>query len=182
VSASSVMSDVPMLCLWVWSMVLWFSAIDAGRAWEFIIAGLITAASALCKYPALQLVPLLALTTLQRRTWPAQILALALPILSVAAFQWISRSIYGGGYVSIAASYAADQWLAHLRSIAPQLLVGLCFLGGCGLPAAAIILVSAPARWLIGAVLGMVAVIAAVMLWPRLMQLDPVAAARPAAV
>jgi hypothetical protein len=152
VSATSVMSDVPMLCLWLWSMAIWFVADEQSgpRApLAYLAAGLLMTAAALCKYPALQLVPLLAITALKRRHLRAQVAALLMPVIAVLAFQWISHRVYGSGYVSVAATYAANQWLAHLRQIAPQVLVALSFVAGAALPAGLVLIVIARSRWVI---------------------------------
>jgi hypothetical protein len=148
----------------------------------FVAGGLIMSAAVMCKYPALQLVPLLAVVALHRRNWPIQILALLMPVLAVVGFQWLSRRVYGSDYVGVATSYAANQWVEHLKTILPQLLVGLAFVGGSALPAGLAILATSRPRWLIVWLVGMIALFVAVKLLPSLMPFNAGGESRRAAL
>lgn len=135
VSATTAMSDVPLLALWTLAVVLWMAARDRSSAGLYLLAGLVAAAATMTKYPGLALVPLLA-TQCRRRAWPAQAIALALPVAAIVGWEVYTRAAYGRGALRVALDYAAegDRWATLPR----QLVVGLSFLGGC-FPAAALV-------------------------------------------
>ena len=50
VSATTVMTDVPMLACWVWALGLWMYGFKCGRQWPLIAAALCAAMAPLTKY------------------------------------------------------------------------------------------------------------------------------------
>jgi len=136
VSASTLMCDVPMLALWIWAVVLWEKALTEGMDRRlFLGAGLLAGLAVLTKYSALTLLPLLPLLALLRTRKVGWWLAgLAVPVVLVAGYEWLTWHEYGQGLVA-AASY-------HARSFRPgfpggfkaTVLVGLAFAGGSTLP------------------------------------------------
>src|SRR5207237_10721152 len=59
VCSASVMCDVPMLCGWIWSIILWDQGLRRRSTTQMSIAGLLIAATALTKYFGVCLIPLL---------------------------------------------------------------------------------------------------------------------------
>jgi 4-amino-4-deoxy-L-arabinose transferase-like glycosyltransferase len=81
VSASSIMSDVMMLALWTWAILLWVWGLDRKSPALLLAAGILVSCAALTKYPAISLIPLLlAYGLLRRRMWPWQGIALLVPV------------------------------------------------------------------------------------------------------
>src|SRR5438105_7708449 len=66
VSATTVMCDVWLLALWVWSVDCWLRGLERDSYWLLLLASLLAAAAALTKYFGVSLVPLLAVYTLVR--------------------------------------------------------------------------------------------------------------------
>ncbi len=130
VSASSVMSDVPMLALFVWSVVLWLRGIESENGKWLFAAGFLIAVTALTKYFGLALVPLLAVYTILRtRKMGSWMAALSVPILIIALYESFMWAHYGTGGLFNAAEYAGES-----QSLAGRLtstLTGLAFMGGC---------------------------------------------------
>jgi hypothetical protein len=130
VSGSSVMADVPMLTLFVWSIVLWLRGIDReDRRWLFV-AGLLIAAAALTKYFGLALVPLLGIYSglrLRKAAW--WIAALLIPIAILTVYEVGMWLHYGTGGLFNAAGYAGASQTLDKRLIAT--LTGLTFTGAC---------------------------------------------------
>ena len=67
VSATTVMCDVWLLALWVWSVDCWLRGLEERHSyWLLLLASLLVAAAALTKYFGVSLVPLLAAYTVAR--------------------------------------------------------------------------------------------------------------------
>ncbi|GMV93810.1 MAG: hypothetical protein AMXMBFR82_35880 [Candidatus Hydrogenedentota bacterium] len=133
VSGSSVMSDVPMLTLFVWAIILWLRGLESDNTKWLFAAGFAIAAAALTKYFGIALVPLLAVYTasrLRKAGW--WIAALAVPVLVMIAYEWVMWFHYGTGGLLNAAGYAGASQTPGRRMAA--LLVGLTFTGGCMSP------------------------------------------------
>jgi len=137
VPATSIMSDIPMLALWCWSVV-WFDRglkQESGAMRALVCAGLLAGAAALTKYFGLALVPLLLLYGLvhQRRLGPWA-LCLLIPLALTAAFDGWTSALYGRHVLLDAAGYASDFVGKPAGSLPRALGVGLSFLGGALLP------------------------------------------------
>ena len=146
VSATTLMSETPLLCLWVWAVLLWVrgSAADRpGRAWPYLLgAGALAAAATLAKYPGINLLPLLVayavLCPARRASRPAQVVALLLPVVILVGYDRATAGLYGYGLLSDAILYSRSATAHNPVPLAGRLLDGLCFLGGGGLAAAAV--------------------------------------------
>lgn len=141
VSATTLMSDVPMLALWVLATVLWVGGIDDDRPARLVAASVVAAACVLTKYPGAGVLPLLAVYAFARRGLGRWTAALLPALAAVAAYQWWSAALYGEAHLSNALAYA------HAEGAGPSihaLPVALAFLGGSSLAA----LLALP--WLVG--------------------------------
>lgn len=148
VSATSIMSDMMMLCLWVWAIAWWDRGQREGSWAALVLAAVLVGACALTKYFGANLLPLLLVYTLMLRAgqgsgikvaladaggfW-ARLLPLLIPVAILAAYQYATWRLYGRGLLSDAASYATDL-RARFTGRFPlsiKLLMGLVFTGGC---------------------------------------------------
>jgi 4-amino-4-deoxy-L-arabinose transferase-like glycosyltransferase len=88
ISATSVMCDILMLCLWVWAIVLWVEGLRRDRFRWLILAAFLAGAAALTKYFGVSLLPLmLAVGLLHKRRPGKWTTALVLPIAMLVAYQ-----------------------------------------------------------------------------------------------
>jgi 4-amino-4-deoxy-L-arabinose transferase-like glycosyltransferase len=149
VSATTLMCDVPLLCFWVWSVLLWLWG--SQRSWALLpLAGLSAAAAGLTKYPGINLLPLLiaagALWPASRRTRLIQALSLLIPVAAWAAYEWFTRVQYGTGLLLGAASHV--KVTQNDIQIPPtlRLLDTLAFIGGGAFAVALVALLITPAR------------------------------------
>lgn len=147
VSATNVMCDVMMVCLWVWSMVLWEHGLTGvrRRGLSLIGAAALIALAALTKYFAIALVPLLvvhAVMRLRRGGW--WIAALVIPFVILAIYEFWARHLYGHGLILEATEYSSKfQKFGSLYEVMRHGAVGLAFAGGC----AAVMLFCWPRLW-----------------------------------
>lgn len=132
-SATTLMSDVPMLALSVGAIVLWIEGIERDRM-ALLVAGTVLATIAiLTKYPGAYAVGLFVVYALLRRDLGRWVAVLLIVPLVVLAYQWWSGSLYGQALLSEAVSYAGRQGRgASLRAG----IIACSFLGGSGLVAA----------------------------------------------
>lgn len=160
VSATTLMSDVPMLCFWTWAVAAWLWARDADRPWGFLLAGLLAGLAGACKYPGLFVVPLLALCV-SRRRWPWQVAGLILPVALLVLVDVGGESLG----LTAAVAYAAERF-RRAGELPAQLVTGLSYLGGALLPVGVMLLLSARRRELIWIVILAAIVAVAVRVWP----------------
>jgi hypothetical protein len=144
VSASTVMTDVPMVALFVWSLALWIGGVRHERPALLVGAAVLMSVAFLLKYFALTLVPLALVYTVTRspkqwrRMWP-----LVIPIAVGAAYVGWGSWRYDTNLLTVAADVALrGEWRAQ-RSPLHSCVVGLAFTGGCG----ASMLCLAPLLW-----------------------------------
>jgi 4-amino-4-deoxy-L-arabinose transferase-like glycosyltransferase len=142
VSSTTLMCDVPMLCAFVWAIVLWRRGIRSGRQRPLAASSLLISLAALLKYFGIALVPLLFAYAFFRQkrvgAWAAWLL---FPLAVLGGYQWLTGNLYGRGLASDAASYT---WSRSGLALGPgKILVGLVFAGGCYLP----LLFHAPRLW-----------------------------------
>ncbi len=163
ISASSVMSDGMMLALWTWAVVLWVWGLDKNSPRLLIAAGGLIALATLTKYPAMCLVPWLAVYgILRRRMWIWQSVAILLPVAALVAYQLWTAKLYGHGLVSDAGTYAIE---AKSSPMLTSAFVGLAILGGSVLgPALVIASIATRRGWVFAAVFGAVGFIAGLAL------------------
>jgi tetratricopeptide (TPR) repeat protein len=144
VSATTLMCDVPMLSLWVWCLVVWDRTLESNRPQGFLLAGLLAGLAILTKYSPITLLPLLPIMALLRTRKPGWwLLGLAVPLVMIAAFEWLTAAMYGSGLLSRAAYYARHYPVAMLGGAKANAFVGLTFAGGSLLP----LLFYAPFLW-----------------------------------
>jgi 4-amino-4-deoxy-L-arabinose transferase-like glycosyltransferase len=136
VSGTTVMCDVLMLALWIFALILWLEGTASGKNWQFAVAALLIAASALTKYFGIALIPLLAtFSIIKKRRLDPSLAYLAIPALLLVLYQHWTHRLYGRGLLSDAVQYASLHNRGHEIPLLVKTLVGLAFAGGCFLPA-----------------------------------------------
>jgi hypothetical protein len=145
VSASTLMCDVLMLAVWIWALVLWERALAGGPARRlFLAAGTLAGLAVLTKYSAVTLLPLLPLLSLlrtRRAGW--WLLGLAVPLLMVAGYEWLTYEMYGRGLMSLSSYHARTFRPGFPGGWRAKGVIGLAFAGGSLLP----VLLFAPRLW-----------------------------------
>ena len=132
VSATTVMSDVWLLALWVWSIECWLGALERKVWWLYAVSAVLAAAAALTKYFGLSLVPLLFVFTLVHdRRFAFRLLFLLIPLFVIAWYEAITKAKYGHGLFSNAVFYPWTQRPHPGKHLFKPLLTGLTFAGGC---------------------------------------------------
>ncbi len=145
VSATTVMSDTPMLAAYVWSLVLWRQGLErrgngTGRC---LTGALLMAVAALTKYFGITAAGLALVYALAARHRPAKLLWLLVPAAILAGYQWYTKELYGHGLFTNAAAYAVNFHERSTQQLAGKTLIGLAFTGGC----LAVVLFAAPLMW-----------------------------------
>ncbi len=181
ISASTVMSDVPLLAPWLAAIWWWRRGVLRGKRRLLALSAIVMGLAALTKYYGVALLPLLAVwTVLVRRRATVELCWLAIPLAIVAGYEGLTWARYGSGMFADAVAYALRFGPAG-QGVGPgagepmdpggfgsAVSVGLMFLGGCLLS----VLCFAPARWPPGvlATAGLCAAAAAGVVWqiPRL--------------
>jgi len=131
-SASSLMCDTMMLSFWVWAVFFWVRGLKAQRASFLGFSALLVTASSLTKYSGMSLVPLLLVYSLvSKRGAGRWILFLSLPVILLAAYEWMTYALYGKGLIPEAMSYAIGQQSFSGGDRTVRALTGLEFTGGC---------------------------------------------------
>ena len=136
VSATTVMCDVWLLALWVWSVDFWLRGLERQSYWLLLLASLLAAAAALTKYFGVSLVPLLAVYTLVReRRLTSRLLFLLIPIAIIGIYEGMTKAKYGQGLLTNAMIYPWQGPVKAGKQLSGQFLAGLSFTGGCLFPA-----------------------------------------------
>src|SRR5256884_2248253 len=137
VSATTVMCDVWLLALWVWSVHCWLRGLEERHSyWLLLLASLLAAAAALTKYFGVSLVPLLAVYTVAReRRLTSRLLFLLIPIAIIGIYEAIAKAKYGQGLFTNAMVYPWQGPVKAGKQLSGQFLTGLSFTGGCLFPA-----------------------------------------------
>ncbi len=132
VSSTTVMCDTLMLSFWVWSVFLWLNGIKRNSTISLICASFLIAACSLTKYFGMSLIPLLFIYSLaKQRKLGYWTLFLLIPVLILAAYQWVTFTLYGTGLLLQGFSYSASyRQSPHINYFA-KALTGLVFVGGC---------------------------------------------------
>jgi 4-amino-4-deoxy-L-arabinose transferase-like glycosyltransferase len=165
VSSSSVMSDVPMMALWMLCLLLWRKGLASEHKFYLLMGAILIALCALTKYFGACLIPLLLVDSLLRKkrvtAWAPFFL---MPIFVLLGYQLWTKDLYGKGLLWDAAQYAQNTAAALSPSKLGNFLLGLSFTGGCALP----VLTMAPLlfrkRWIAGA-LGLAVLPAVLIAW-----------------
>ena len=136
VSATTVMCDVWLLALWVWSVDCWLRGLERHNRWLLLLASLLAAAAALTKYFGASIVPLLAVYTLIReRRLTSRLLFLLIPVAVIGTYEAMTKAKYGQGLFSNAMIYPWQGPVKAGKQLSGQFLTGLSFTGGCLFPA-----------------------------------------------
>jgi 4-amino-4-deoxy-L-arabinose transferase-like glycosyltransferase/tetratricopeptide (TPR) repeat protein len=144
VSSSTLMCDVLMLAFWIWALVLWERALAREQCWwQFVLAGVLAGLAMLTKYSAVTLLPLLpSLSILRTRKLGWGWLGVAVPLMMLAGYEWMTFRMSGEGLFLAAMHYAQTS-----RSLSADWkagdIMGLAFAGGSLLP----LLFFAPFLW-----------------------------------
>lgn len=144
VSASSLMTDVPLLAAYVWAVVAWRRGMLGGERKWLIIAAMAMVVAPLVKYFGITLVPLLAVYAVTVRDRPRGWWVYFVPALAVfGLFQAYLYARYGiTGIVDAAGVATGDHWREG-ETTATRPLVMLVFLGASALPMAVLAVRSA---------------------------------------
>jgi len=141
VSATTLMSDVLMTCLWVWAVVWWIVGLRSRRHLYLAAAAVAMTLAIMTKYPAVSIVPLiLAYTVASRKRFDIAMLWLMVP--AIVLLVWEERTVFWYGH-SMLADVVGYSTQRVGRSAQSRLLVATGFVGGCAAP----LLFAAP--WLV---------------------------------
>jgi 4-amino-4-deoxy-L-arabinose transferase-like glycosyltransferase len=144
VSATTLMCEVPLICFWIWAVLLWIRGSEQ-FCMLLPVAGLMIAAATLTKYSAVNLLPLLAAYSLlnpaPRHTKIVQCISWLIPIAVLAGYEHFTFVRYGRGLLSDAIGYSSDANKQTPVPVDVKLLDALIFVGG-GASAVAILAVT----------------------------------------
>ncbi|MGA2787689.1 MAG: glycosyltransferase family 39 protein [Verrucomicrobiota bacterium] len=145
ISSSTLMCDVLMLAFWIWALVFWERALASDKSrWLFVGAGALAGLAVLTKYSAVTLLPLLPLLgILRKRKSGWWLVGTAVPLVMVAAYEWLTAAMYGKGLLLAAAGYARMHRFDFLSDWKARAIISLAFAGGSLLP----LLFFAPFLW-----------------------------------
>jgi 4-amino-4-deoxy-L-arabinose transferase-like glycosyltransferase len=156
ISATTVMCDVLLLALWIWSLVFWLEARANNELWKGWMAGALITLAFLTKYYGACLVLLLLAHGLWKRMRPRSFAPLLIPIVAVVGYSFWTHSLYGRVLLGEAVSYTHfPKGLGAL--VAAKLsggLTALVFTGGCLAVAAFCAFLLYPSRTLMFIALG----------------------------
>lgn len=131
VSATNVMAEIVVLCFYVWALVVWVEAVRTDNAKLFYAAAVLATLSMLSKYFGITLVPLFVVYALvEKKSLGHWTLALLIPLVALAGYEWLSVSSYGHGLLQGAVSFAGEMTAAG-STHTEKLISGLSFTGGC---------------------------------------------------
>jgi len=137
VSCTTIMSDILMLCFWVWAVYLWMSGIKEHRFDKLLIASILIAASSLSKYFGASLIPLLfCYSIVQTKKIGAWLFPLLIPVSILILYEIATKAIYGQGLLSSAFLYPVTFREVFQSSVFARLGTLLSFMGGCFISAA----------------------------------------------
>ena len=165
ISATTLMSDVLLLALWVWALYFFELGLQEDRSAAFLLSGCLAGMAVLCKFVGLALLPLLAAYGWHRqRRIGRWLFALATPLLLAAAFELTTYSLYGKGLFFTAAGVSSKA-KSHGGNLLERNIVGLSFVGGCFVP----LLLFVPNLWSLRRTLvGLGLVLPCLLAFPRL--------------
>jgi hypothetical protein len=151
VSSTTLMCETPLLCLWIWSILLWVWG-QQKSAWFFPLSGVVTALGILTKFTSLGLIPLLALHAIlnpaSRSTRLLQLCALLLVATVCIAFNSTFQHLYAVGAFANAADYSTQSQAILKIPVGLRLIDTLAFAGGGNLAACLVILIVIWRPWM----------------------------------
>lgn len=131
VSASTIMTDIPMLAFYVWAAHFWLVGYDKANHGFMLSASVLIALAALTKYFGMTLIPLLFVySVMQSGGLRARQLYLLIPVAALTAYELWTRDFYGRGLLLGAGDYVRDVQHMAPEGLAPAWLVGAMFAGG----------------------------------------------------
>jgi hypothetical protein len=134
ISATSIMCDVPMLCLWLWAIIWWDRALQNRSTTTFGLAGVLIALTSVTKYFGVCLIPLLGVYSfaVDRSGWRQWAIGLLVAIGLLTSYQVAFTHLYAiDRGLTGAIGYAAGMKQQTLGGWVFQLFEGLGFIGGC---------------------------------------------------
>lgn len=135
VSSNTLMCDVQMLAFWVWSMAVFVRGLETEARWWFALAGVLAGLAILTKYSGAMLLPLLAaMGVLHKRKAGSWLIAVTVPVVIIALYEWLTARLYGHGLFSAAGHYAQSHRFGFPGGAAAKTMIGLAFAGGSLLP------------------------------------------------
>ena len=145
VSSATLMCDVLMLSFWIWAVVFWERALESEQSrWQYVGAGMLAGLAVLTKYSAVTLLPLLpVLSILRTRKLGWGWVGMAVPLMMVAGYEWMTAGMYGHGLLGAAGRYAQTHQFGFPGGWKAKIIIGLAFAGGSLLP----LLFFAPWLW-----------------------------------
>jgi len=161
VSATTVMCDLLMFALWVWSVALWVRGVHGKAAWPFAAATLCVCLATLSKYFAMSLIPLLLVYALvQNRRSRAWAVLLALPVLALFGYDAWTEQLYGQGLLGLAVVAPDSSLLLPDATWISRGITALSFAGGCFIALALFLPWLWNRRALVGATVGYTGLVA----------------------
>lgn len=153
VSASTVMSDVTMLCSYVFAIALWVQGLRQQRTLPLVAASVLVATATLTKYFGLSLLPLLVAYALVRAPgqWRRWLPPLLVPLAILAGYQLWTQALYGEGLLIEVAAYASSARGVAGTPVWLRVMNATSFLGGGALTVALVFLAGADRRDLVRA-------------------------------
>jgi 4-amino-4-deoxy-L-arabinose transferase-like glycosyltransferase len=131
VSANTVMSDMMLLCFWVWAAVFWIKGVETEKHLCFIISAILICLSTLSKYYGFSLVPLLlAYSYADDRTLNKRNLYLLIPIAVLCLYGWAMQRLYGYNHFLEVFSYAQETQTNIGANYLSNIFSSLAFAGG----------------------------------------------------
>lgn len=170
VSATTIMCDVPMLCLWLWTMVFWIRG-HTRSAWWLPLGAFLAGLAILTKFSAITLLPLLLIL----QTFPSlsgrskhrmrACASLLIPLVMVGLYNHFTLIHYGQGQFMAAIGFSS-KFTEHigLRAHA-RFFDGVIFLGGSALTAALVGFTLLRPRWQIAVMMLILPAIWAARKW-----------------
>jgi Dolichyl-phosphate-mannose-protein mannosyltransferase len=131
VSATTLMCDVLMLAFWVWSLAVFVRALETETRWQFALAGVLAGLAILTKYSALMLLPLMAaMGILRKKKTGWWLLALVMPMIIAAIYEFLTAKLYGHGLISVARLDAQIFRFGFPGGATARAIIALTFAGG----------------------------------------------------
>jgi len=132
VSGTNIMTDIPMLALFVWAFVFWIRGLETERITFLVLSAVLLSLSALTKYFGFSLILLLISYTLMvRRKDAVRLIILLIPVAALAGYQILTQALYGSNLLTNAASYTLVVGALTSSTVFTRFLTGLSFMGGC---------------------------------------------------
>jgi hypothetical protein len=134
VCGTSVMCDVPMLCLWVWTIIAWDRGLRERSSAMLCLAGALIALTTVTKYFGVCLIPLLGVYSyaVDRAGWRRWSAALGVAVLLLALYQAVFTWLYAiDRGLTGAMGYAVGVGQQSLGGRIFRLFEGMGFVGGC---------------------------------------------------